>query len=525
VTDATIPKKKNFQLVLHPAAFAILPVTKVWETCIGNYMLVQYLETFAVLIGISLVLFFILRLCLKDSNKGGLAASLFFGAFYLWLPFRGAISNIEGLRNVDDVFIAAVYLLLWLQFSLGLLLKFADKLPLGKVTNFLNVLSWAVVLSALIPNVMKETELEQSANQALQKVRDEYKDVKLSTKNGTPDIYYIVVDAFPNPHTLKDYFQYDSELVQHLRRKGFFVADRAVSNHDRTELSVTSTLNMRYSLDVKSVPILFQLLQKNEVATLLKGIGYKYVNASSAWEPTNFIPAADQNVANWVSNNFNVTLMRLTLLSAFEKQFHFMGNTYRDARLRVFNDRQGIKSIPGPKFVLVHTLICHPPFFLDEQGKVTNLSPEMMNEDYPPRDQYLAQLKFGERRLIEFIDTLLSDTAKYNPIVIIQSDHGSVTRKIAFEPSYINERMRILSAFHLCPPVTAAPPDSISSVNSFRWIFDNYFGANLPMLPDDSYAAVPFEDGFNPKKVNDYIKFPERETEKQLDPSAESHAD
>lgn len=512
MTEATKPKKK-FQLVLHPAAFAILPVTKVWEMCAGNYMAFQYFETFAVLICVAIAIFLLLKLCLKDTNCAGLGASGFFAVFYLWLPFQAAFLQLPFAKLFNDLGIAVVYILLMCQISAGFL-KVSKKLPLGKITDFLNVLSSAIVLSALIPDLMKESQFEQMAAQPLEKVRSEFKNVKLSNKNGTPDIYYIVVDAFPNPHTLKDYFQYNSELVQYLQKKGFYVVDHAVSNHDRTELSVTSSLNMRYSLDVKNVPVLFQLLQKNELVDLLRTIGYKFVNASSAWEPTNFIPTADLNVANGPANNFNVTLMRLTLISAFEKQLHFMGNIYRDARLRVFNDCKSIKAIPGPKFVLVHTLICHPPFFLDEQGKVTNLSPEMMNEDYPPKVEYLAQLKFGERRLIEFIDTLLSDTTAYNPIIVIQSDHGTATHKAALDAGYINERMRILSAFHLCPPVTAVPPSGMSPVNSFRWILDHYFDAGLPLLPDDSYAAVPFEDGFNPKKVNDLISFPEHETEK-----------
>lgn len=526
MTEATSPKKKkNFQLVLYPAAFAILPVTKVWETCIGNYMLVQYLETMAVLIGISLALFLILRLCLKDPCKAGMGTTLIFGAFYLWLPFRGAFTNIEALQSIDDSIIAVVYLLLWVQFSTVFLLKYADKLPLGKLTNFLNVLSWAIVLSALIPNLVQEYELEQSANQTIQKVRDEFKDVNLIAKNGTPDIYYILVDTFPNSRTLKNYFQYDSDLVRYLQKKGFYIADQAVCNHDRTMLSISSSLNMRYTLDIKSGPVLFQIWQKNEVATLLKSIGYKFINVSSGWEPTNFIPSADVNVSNSFWNNFNVTLMRLTLLSAFEKQFHLLGHLYRDARLRAFNDPDGIKSIPGPKFVFLHTLIFHPPFFLDEHGRVTDLSPAMMNQRFPAGNEYLAQVKFGEQKVVKLIESLLSNPASYNPIVIVQSDHGTATRKAAFETEYLNERMRILSAFHLCPPASVVPPVGISPVNNFRWIFNHYFGTSLPMLPDDSYAAVPYRDVFNPKKVNHLITFPVSEKGKQPAPSEEPHAD
>jgi hypothetical protein len=511
VTEELSASKKKFQLVLHPAAFAILPVSKYWETCVGSFMLSQFLEIFAVLIIFSLLSFLFFWLCFrKDTNRAGLASTLLVAIFYFWFPFLFAVVHLPWAKGLDFTVIAVIYILLWCQFSVGFL-KFSKKLPLAKITDFLNVLSWALVLSAVIPALLKENELEQATAESIKKIRSEFKDVKLSTANGRPDIYYIVVDSFPNPHTLKELFQYESELVRYLYSKGFTVLDRAVSNHDRTELSVTSSLNMRLMLDIKNRGVLYQLLQRNELASLLKSIGYKFVNVSSSWEPTNFNPYADVNVSNGISNNFNVTLMQMTLLGAFEKSFHLMGNIYRDARLRSVNDRELIKAIPGPKFVLFHTLLAHPPYFMDEQGNARYLPPEMISyEGCPPRDEYLAQVKFSDRRLIELLDTLLSDTTKYNPIIIIQSDHGTATQPDVLERSYINERMRILSAFHLCPPVTAVPPNGISPVNNFRWILDHYFDAKLPLLPDDVYIAVPFEDGFNPKKVNDMVSFPER---------------
>ncbi|MBY0549042.1 MAG: hypothetical protein K2W95_17345 [Candidatus Obscuribacterales bacterium] len=514
----TKKEAKSFSIVLHPAAFSVLPLVKVWETCMGNYMLVQYLEMFALLAGVSLFIFLILRVVLKNSDKAGLGASLVFGALYFWIPFKDSILHIPSFSKVDELVIALIYLFLFCYVSAVFLAKYADKLPLRKVTLFLNVLSWAVVLSAVIPDLIQENQLEQEATKTVQMVRNEFKDVKLDASKDKPDIYYILVDGYPNEQTLKDYFNYESELIKHLRKKGFFIADHSISNHDRTEHSLTSSLNMRYTWDVKSTPLLLKIMQNNEVAFLLRSIGYKYVNASSAWEPTNYIPYADLNCATGFCNNFNVTLSRLTLISAFEERLHLMANLFRQARLRVYENREQIKAIPGPKFVLVHTLMFHPPFFLDENGQVTRLAPEMMNQDFPEPKEFLAQYRYGEKKVIEFVDTLLSDP-NYKPIIIIQSDHGSQTSEVAYDSNWANERMRILSAFYLCPPVTERPPSDITPVNIFRWIFDKYFDAKLPMLPTDSFLSVPFGSP-NDKRVNEYITFPgqEKKTDQEKKP-------
>ena len=59
--------------------------------------------------------------------------------------------------------------------------------------------------------------------------------------------------AFPDSHgdggydTLRDLYGYDnSPFLDFLRSKGFYVADKSVTNYPRTELSVASSLNMKY---------------------------------------------------------------------------------------------------------------------------------------------------------------------------------------------------------------------------------------------------------------------------------------
>jgi hypothetical protein len=67
-------------------------------------------------------------------------------------------------------------------------------------------------------------------------------------------------------------------------------------------------------------------------------------------------------------------------------------------------------------------------------------------------------------------------------VIILQGDHGSPRAK--------GWEMTILNAYYL-PDAQGRSRlyPSISPVNSFRVIFNAYFGADLPLLPDKAYRS------------------------------------
>jgi hypothetical protein len=55
----------------------------------------------------------------------------------------------------------------------------------------------------------------------------------------------------------------------------------------------------------------------------------------------------------------------------------------------------------------------------------------------------------------------------------------------------VQEKFGILNAYYLpgVDPASAGLNDRISPVNSFRIVFNAYFGADLPLLPDQTYLS------------------------------------
>ena len=87
-------------------------------------------------------------------------------------------------------------------------------------------------------------------------------------------------------------------------------------------------------------------------------------------------------------------------------------------------------------------------------------------------------------RLLEFIDHALAESGG-NVIIIIQGDHG------APETLHKSRRLAILNAYYLPKGGNQKLYPSISPVNTFRIVFNTYFGTELDLLPDVSYLTSP----------------------------------
>src|SRR5262249_52698324 len=140
-----------------------------------------------------------------------------------------------------------------------------------------------------------------------------------------PDVYYIILDAFANSHTLKDLLTgYDNhEFIDFLKSKGFYVVPEAASNYDRTHFSMSSSLNMQH-IDglvrrIGNYGMSYDmLLQDSCTSRLFKRLGYKFVNVSSGATTTDIIPEADINLRCIYWNYMCSVISTLTPIYALE---------------------------------------------------------------------------------------------------------------------------------------------------------------------------------------------------------------
>jgi hypothetical protein len=108
--------------------------------------------------------------------------------------------------------------------------------------------------------------------------------------------------------------------------------------------------------------------------------------------------------------------------------------------------------------------------------------------DWSP-DLYRDQVIFISKQIVTVIDEILAKS-ETTPIIILQADHSNRAYKSAEYSNDLAMKLSfpILNAF-LLPGFENDSPvyPTITPVNSFRLVFNTYFGTNLRMLDDTSY--------------------------------------
>ena len=319
-----------------------------------------------------------------------------------------------------------------------------------------------------------------------------------------PDVYYFILDMYTRADLMKSAYDYDnSAFLKELEARGFYVAGCSQSNYTRTELSLASSLNMSYlqGLDAKFTPEnqgrlrLWDSLKHNAVRYNLEQMGYTSISYANgfAWSE---LDDADVFLTpppfSSGMTEFETLFLQTTLLGEGQKLGWFnadqiMAQNYRDRDLLVFNSMENVVNMPGPKFVYVHLILPHPPFVFGPDGEYTD--PAQFwdeNKKYPLEkmaEGYKNQVTFLNQKMLTLLDTILSgsDTP---PIIILQGDHGPWS-----QPN--PQHFYILNAYHL-PGHNDELYPAISPVNTFRLVFNDYFGGKYDMLKDVSYySPVP----------------------------------
>jgi hypothetical protein len=304
-----------------------------------------------------------------------------------------------------------------------------------------------------------------------------------ATERTARDIVYVLPDRYAGAATLRRYGFDNSGFLEALRDRGFYVAGRTLGNYQKTAHSMAASLGMRYmdSLVAASpapddwAPV-FEEIRGSRVATFLQERGYEYVSVGSWWPPTAEDPEADRNV-------------RFALPPGLPNE-----RGLRVATLRQFEEIARAATRPGPQFVLAHVLLPHPPYVFDRYGgPYTKREREGVSRD----DQYVEQLRFTNVLLLQLVDRLLAGPAIEDPIVILQSDEGPHPLPYEYDrfwnwfgatDAQLKEKFRLLNAYHLPGVEAEALSPSISPVNSFRVVLDEYFGQDLALLPDRAFV-------------------------------------
>jgi len=337
--------------------------------------------------------------------------------------------------------------------------------------------------------------------------------------NVSPDIYHIILDEYTSSQVLQEDFQYDnSDFIEHLINSNFFVPSNPISNYPATEPFLYSTLNMQYlnntNLEKYDRLETERIITDNFVMKFLKQQGYKIIVPYSGYgEPDKFLES-DENPCSdviFLKSRFLTVLSRTTIINYFiEKQIE---NELRYIQLCTLSELSDIgKKYDVPVYALTHLLIPHAPYLFDKDGNaVTPQSNKLKGiQGWNNPNGYLNEIQFINKKIESVTTEILSQSN--NSVIIIQGDTGSSILNNPDIDDYIKKRLSILFAIHLPNGDKKIFPDTTTSANIYRVIFNNYFETNYEILDDRYFWYSEFENSDVGRKkfidVTDIIKPP-----------------
>ncbi len=497
----------------HSIFFAAFPPVFLYSQNIEIVRFADVVKPLLVILGVTVVLTVLLRFVFKSWVKAGVLTSLImllalsFGPYYehcySWeIPFYP--KNIRWDHNFYKwSSLALITLTSWR------LIKAKGKLfKLNSLLNFVSFLLLVFSLYGIIDFMRKAqsteeatfTQEEQTGNTKIQKVR--------------PTIYYLVMDAYTSNGVLKEYFDFDnSAFTDYLKEKGFYVADKAISNYGQTVLSIPSALNMSYLdsiVDVlgeehKSRWPMADVLNNNRVLNILRGQGYKSISFDASMFEVVYLKDADvfHQTPGTQFSLYQNELINMSVIRAFNRRKPIVTDSPEDFhRRKILEAFRVMETIPEkntPYYVHGHVLAPHQPFLFDKDGNP--VQPGHNYNIWLPLDSntdnsyykrgYIEQLQFVNKKLIHLINKIIADS-KVPPIIILQGDHGSCSElrnNHGYENNDFKERFSIINAYYFPDQDYSMLYDTISPINSFKVVMNKYFDGNYTLEPDRAYYS------------------------------------
>lgn len=448
---------------------------------------------------VTLVIAIFFLLIFRSLERASIFASLTLLMFFLY----GHVFDVVG--SVNQAFGRHRFLIpIWIMIFLVCMILLSRQQDLRNLTKSVNTISLLLITAASIQILIYFFQVKSASGMASETLT--LHEDQLIPESSGRDVYYILVDTFGRQDVIAQDYEADiSVFTAQLTHMGFYIATCSQSNYDYTVPSLTSSLNMQY-LDVLGVDYsddkerFSPLLQHSLVRTKFEDLGYSTITFKSLYPALDILDSTyyfdyfedETDSYGLASLNFQYLFLRTTVirpileylevrptlhLSSFWAAWipvntTLTGRDYQQYQQNVFalDSLEALPDLPDKKFVYAHLYTMHQPFVFDANG---DFHPALAQDNAG----YRAQVAYTTRRLLEIVSSIL-EKSEIPPVIIIQGDHSY---------SKLANRVKIMNAYYLPEGGDKYLYPSITPVNTFRTIFNIYFGGEYELLPDTSY--------------------------------------
>jgi hypothetical protein len=486
-------------LAVHPVLFAAYAVLFLYAQNIGEAELGDLWPPLVRIVLAVAALLVLGTLLLRDARRAALVLTAAVVAFFAF----GHVANLIEPWRVDPAAQMAAWVTLILIAAFVALVARPLLSPATRLLDAIGAVLVGIALVQIVPAEIARAAIHPTARASTVAAGS------ATTQGPLRDIYYLIFDRYGSNNSLKVGFGIDNDLPDWLTQRGFSVAPLSHANYVRTTLSLAGTLNLDYwneladrmGPDNRNYGPIHEMLQDHAVARFLKDRGYRYIHLGSWWDPTKRFRIADENLV-WedAPPEFELVLYETTAAPTIERWLSpptaIPGGeqAHRESALYELRTLLDLVDDPGPKLVTAHVLLPHEPYVFDAQGRYI---PKPQRLARPESARYGDQMRYLNGRIRELVSAMLALPEERRPIIVIQADEGPypprfVDPNLPWTEATVPElemKYGIINAFYL-PGLKEDPVyPTISSVNTFRLIFSEYFGADLPFLPDRSFVS------------------------------------
>ncbi len=487
----------------HPFLFSIYPALALFSVNFQQVTLTIFIRPMFISLVLCAAIFLVINLLLKNLEKTGMIVSLFLLLFY---SYGHLYHFLESSKNLGQLghhrFLLFFYLLIFVLGILGVIFIIKDVLT---ITRLLNWVSISLIIISLVQILFTQGRV-LIANEKVKRASINPTVLHPPQGKPLPDIYYIVLDMHTRSDVLNQDYGYDETVfIKEMKNMGFFIAECSRSNYGETSESITSTLNLDYldkiATDFKltSNDARYSLLKQSFVRTNLQKLGYKTVAFETEYpwseleDSDYYISPTKSNLALQSISPFESMLIDTTVLLPYREyrnrlqiiEMAKLNHPWKEHVELVKFNLKNLSEVPiinEPKFVFSHILVPHVPFVFSGDGTI-RIDPGFWEgknalpvDAIHEKEGYAGQVEFIDNQVLSIVQKIIANSSR-PPIIIIMGDHG-------FKQ---NERNKILNAYYFPDGDYSELYPTISPVNSFRVIFDHFFGTNFGKIQDLSF--------------------------------------
>jgi hypothetical protein len=491
---------------VHPVLIAAYPILYLWAENSGEVEANEAFGPLVIAVAVTVLLVVGLIVVGAERRRAALIGSIVAAEVLLF----GHVTDALAFLRISETRLLIGWLGIGVVASILVLRIRRDP---HSLTIFLNLISAVLVVNTVVSITTEElAEASRSAGQpapaAAATAQPSAAASAVTSAAGLRDVYLIVVEDYGGPRTLSQYLDvHDDGFFDWLTDSGFTVLPSTTSNYGRTPLSMASLLNMTYldqvaaaqGPDSASYAPVNAMVDHSAVADFLKDHGYRIGQLGSQYYLTAKSSIADVNPTFGRTSDFQTVLYQSTILPAIAGRLGFE-DAFTERKVNDEAYRWEVSAFPamrdlaGPKYVLTHVFLPHHPWLVDENGNYVSAAADSKRT---PLERHRAQWKEVDRQVRSMLEPLLAGPEATRPIIVLTTDEGPNPDGMPMiggdidwsqaTDAQLDQKFGIFAAYYLPGVDSSGLYPTMSSVNAFRFVFDLYFDADLPLLPDRNW--------------------------------------